>query len=68
LSHFQTALDSHGVYNDYLTFNAYTKYAFWLYYRPISHSDIRVGGTASNIHGWTEIPPEAVGDGWYRVG
>ena len=30
--------------------------------------DIRVGGTASNIGRWTEIPPVAVGNGWYRVG
>ena len=65
---FRGALHSHGVMTNGFTFNAGTKYCYWLYYRPVSHSDIRVGGTASNIHGWTEIPPESFGDGWYRVG
>jgi len=41
---------------------------FWIYYKPISHFDTRCGGTASNIGGWTEIPPVEVGGGWYRVG
>lgn len=68
LSHFRTSLSSHGVYNWRQTFAANTKYCFWIYYRPVSHTDVRVGGTASNIGGWTEIAPEAVGDGWYRVG
>lgn len=68
LSNFQTALGSHGVYNWRRTFTASTKYVFWIYYKPVSHMDVRVGGTASNINGWTEIPPKAVGDGWYVVG
>jgi hypothetical protein len=25
---------------------------------------VRVGGTASNINGWTEIPPAEYGGGW----
>ena len=68
LNNFQTALKSQGVYQSSLTFAANTKYCYWIYYKPITHSDIRVGGTASNIKGWTELPPEAVGNGWYRVG
>ena len=59
---------SRGVYNWRQTFAANTKYTFWIYYRPISNKDIRVGGTASNIGGWTEIPPKEVGNGWYVVG
>ena len=68
LSNFKTSLGSHGVYNWHRTFSASTKYVFWIYYKPVSHMDVRVGGTASNISGWTEIPPKAVGDGWYVVG
>ena len=68
LSDFQTNLWSHGVYQSAWTFSAYTKYCYWIYYRPVSHRDVRVGGTASNIGEWTEIAPEYFGDGWYRVG
>lgn len=60
---------SRGVYNWNRTFEANTKYVFWIYYKPISGgTDFRVGGTASNIGGWTEIPSQPVGDGWYVVG
>lgn len=68
VNNFKVSLGSHGVYGHRQTFLANTKYVFWIYYRPISHTDIRVGGVASNIGGWTEVPPVAVGDGWYRVG
>lgn len=68
LNSIKTSLHSHGVYNWRRTFTANTKYVFWIYYKPISHNDTICGGTASNIGGWTEIPPVAVGDGWYRVG
>lgn len=68
VSSFKNDLWSHGVYNWSRTFLANTKYCFWIYYKPVTHTDIRVGGTASNISGWTEIAPEYVGDGWYRVG
>lgn len=68
VNNFRNSLGSHGVCGHRQTFLANTKYVFWIYYRPVSHTDIRVGGTASNISGWTEIPPIAVGGGWYRVG
>lgn len=68
ISSFQTELGSHGVYGFHRTFKANTKYCFWIYYRPVSHSDVRVGGTASNISGWTEIPPAEYGGGWKVVG
>ena len=68
LSSIRNDLWSHGVYNWNKTFKANTKYVFWIYYKPISHSDTVCGGTASNIGGWTEIPPVAVGGGWYKVG
>ena len=68
LSNFQTDLHSHGIMGFYHTFLANTKYCFWIYYRPVTHNDIRVGGVASNIAGWTEIAPHYYQDGWYRVG
>ena len=63
---FRTELWSHGINSDALSYPGTCTY--WVYYKPISHLDVRVGGTASNIPGWTEIPPESLGDGWYRVG
>jgi hypothetical protein len=51
VSDFKSNLHSHGVYGFHRTFKANTKYCFWIYYRPVSHSDVRVGGTASNING-----------------
>ena len=68
VSHFQNTLHSHGIYGFSITFAASTKYCFWIYYRPVTHQDIRVGGTASNIGGWTEIPPKKYNNEWYVVG
>lgn len=65
---FKTTLHSHGIYGFRTTFKANTKYCFWIYYRPVTHSDIRVGGVASNIAGWTEIPPKKYNNEWYIVG
>lgn len=68
LSNFRTALSSHGIYGFSQNFLANTQYVFSVLYRPVTHTDIRVGGTASNISGWREIPPAYYRDGWYRVG
>ena len=68
LSSFKTVLHSHGICGFSTTFAASTKYCFWIYYRPVTHNDIRVGGTASNISGWTEIAPKKYTDEWYVVG
>ncbi len=66
---FKVDLWSHGIYGfSNVTFKANTKYCFWIYYRPVSHQDVRVGGTASNISGWYEIPPAEYGNGWKVVG
>lgn len=72
LSNIQSNLWGTGIYTrrDILpSFLANTKYCYWLYYRPVwPHENVRVGGTASNIGGWTEISPHYYRDGWYRVG
>lgn len=68
VGNFQTSLWSHGVYGFRTTFKANTKYCFWIYYRPVTHQDIRVGGTASNIGGWTEIAPRHYANEWNVVG
>jgi hypothetical protein len=68
LSSFKANLWAQGLMGNAATYNASTSYCYWIYYRPISHSDVRVGGTASNCGGWTEISPHYFGDGWYRVG
>lgn len=68
LSSIQKELYGHGVCGFSQTWLANTKYSFWLYYKPITHTDVRVGGTASNINGWKEHVPVYESDGWYRVG
>jgi len=68
LSNVQTSLWSHGIITSGQTFLANTKYCFWILWKPISHMDVVVGGTASNIGGWTEISSEYWGNGWYIVG
>ena len=64
----KTEIYSHGIYQSRFTFNASTKYCYWIYYKPVTHSDIVVGGVASNIGGWTELPPTKASNGWTRVG
>ena len=68
LANMQTTLHSHGVYQGSYQFLGGQKYCYWIYFKPVTHNDVRVGGVASNYHGWTEIPPQRCSDGWYRVG
>jgi hypothetical protein len=72
LGNFQSALDSTGVYGFARTFLANTKYIFTILWRPVTHFDLRVGGTASNIGNWIEVPPKNKGTwtlaGQYRNG
>ena len=68
LNNVKTALYNHGIYGFGRTFLANTKYCFWILCKPISHPDTVVGGTASNISGWTEIPMKKYSDDWFIVG
>lgn len=69
VTHFRETLHSHGIMtSSRYTFKPNTEYCYWIYYRPVTHKDIRVGGVASNVHNWVEIAPEYYKDGWYRVG
>lgn len=68
LSSFKTTLHGHGIYGFRKIFSANTKYCFWILWRPVTHNDVSVGGVASNIGGWTEIPSQEWRDGWYIVG
>lgn len=68
VSDFRTSLFNHGVYQSSYTYAASTPYSYWIYYKPVTHPDVRVGGTASNISGWIEHSPEYFGNGWWRVG
>lgn len=68
LSSFKTTLHGHGIYGFRKVFSANTKYCFWILWRPVTHNDVSVGGVASNIGGWTEIPSQEWRDGWYIVG
>lgn len=65
---FQTEMGSHGIYTAGRTFAANTAYRYNVFYRPVSHTDVIVGGTASNIGGWVEAPARYWGDGWFQVG
>lgn len=68
LNNVKTSLTSHGIMGFSQTFLANTKYCFWILCKPISHPDTIVGGTASNISGWTEIAMKKYNDEWYIVG
>jgi len=68
LNSFKTEMGSHGIHSARRTFAPNTAYQYNVFYRPISHTDVIVGGVASNIGGWTESPAKYWGDGWYQVG
>jgi hypothetical protein len=70
VSGFKSGYHSRGIYGSPTYFGASgsnISFVYWIYYRPQT-SGLTAGGTASNIGGWTEIPREYVGDGWWRVG
>lgn len=69
-SGFKSGYSSRGVYCGtyyFGTSGSNIPFVYWVYCRPQT-SGLTAGGTASNIGGWTEIPKEYVGDGWWRVG
>ena len=66
LTSFRTDFWSHGVYGGSMTFKANTKYAASIIWKPINKFDVIVGGTASNIGGWTSQPIEDLKNGWFR--
>lgn len=68
LNNVRNSLANHGIMGFRRTFLANTKYCFWILCKPISHPDTIVGGTASNISGWTEKPMTKYNDDWYIVG
>lgn len=68
LNNVKSSLANHGIMGFRRTFLANTKYCFWILCKPISHPDTIVGGTASNISGWTEIPMKKYNDDWFIVG
>ena len=69
-SGFKSGYGSRGVYVGQCYFGASgtsIPFVYWIYYRPQTNG-LTAGGTASKIGGWSLIPSEYVGDGWYRVG
>lgn len=64
LNHVRTTFHGHGVNTSGITFKANTKYSASILYKPISHTDIIVGGTASNIGGFIEVPNVHQSEGW----
>lgn len=68
LSSFRSTLHSRGIYGFHRTFLANTKYIFTVLWRPVSHQDVIVGGTASNIAGWKDIQSFEYQDDWFATG
>jgi hypothetical protein len=66
LTSMKNDLWSHGVYGSHRTYESGNTYMSSIYWRPISHSDISVGGTASNIAGWSTVGTYEQNDGWNR--
>lgn len=61
----------HGIHSNSITYSANTSYCASVYWRPVTHMDTEVGGTASNIGAWTDGSPlkgfsVSVGNGWRR--
>lgn len=68
VSSFRTSLHSHGILGFSRTFLANTKYSFSILFRPVTHTDIVVGGVASNIGGWTSFGQRYYKDDWMITG
>ena len=67
LSHFQTTRNAHGVYIAYTTtFLANTKYCASIIWRPVNKKDVQIGGTASNIGGWTDGITFNIDGEWFK--
>jgi hypothetical protein len=62
----QNDMWSHGVFGSSRTYNSGNTYMASIYWRPVNKSDIVVGGTASNIAGWTDVGTYIQNDGWRR--
>lgn len=65
LSDLQNNLSSHGVMGSSMTYHSANTYIASIYWRP-HKSDMVVGGTASNISGWSDVGTIKLNDGWYR--
>lgn len=68
VSSFRSSLHSHGILGFSRTFLANTKYSFSILFRPVTHTDIVVGGVASNIGGWTSFGQRYYKDDWMITG
>jgi hypothetical protein len=66
LTNIQTSLSSHGVMsslnNTYTSGNTYMASIYWRAYK----SDIVMGGTATNLTGWSDVGTYPTNSGWNR--
>lgn len=66
LTHIKGELWGQGICSKRITYAANTSFVRSIMWRPVTHTDVRVGGIASNIGGWTERPDYDMGDGWFK--
>ena len=66
LTDFKSNLWSHGVVGSSRTYLANTKYVDSIYWRVVNKPDVVVGGTASNIGGWTSSGNTDIDGSWKR--
>lgn len=66
LTHYQTTLNSHGVYGGTIPWVQNTMYVSSIYWRPVNKFDMVFGGVASNTNGWVSGGNEIQTDGWRR--
>lgn len=66
ISSFKSSLYSQGVYGSSITYKGGVKYSASIYWKPVNRSDTEVGGTASNIGGFSSTPIERFPGGWNR--
>jgi hypothetical protein len=65
LGSFRGSYANQGYYGNGMTYTGGNTYFASIYWRP-SKEDVDVGGTASNIPGWSDVYTEKLAGGWRR--
>jgi hypothetical protein len=66
LSSVNNSLYNQGVFGSSETYQSGNTYMASIYWRPVNKGDITVGGTASNIAGWSDVETHSGNDNWNR--
>lgn len=56
---------NNGIKSNSITYKSNVKYCAYIFFKPISHSDLRLYGNASLITGWKKGHITELNDGWF---